>query len=287
VLMVNRVKWHTDFSGKIESGLCKMSAIGIGKLAGAQQYHAFGHRIGLEQVIRSVYRQVAKSGKLLGGLAVLEDANHAPAKLVAVRSEELEPREEQLLELVKSWMARVPVETLDLLIVDQMGKNISGTGMDTKVVNRNIHGGGNCFDTAPFIHRVFAREMSDLSCGNAVGVGLADIVNDRLLAKIDWDATYLNSLTACTPPGIRIPIHFPTDRECATKIGPTAGRLDLTELTIGWIANTNELRRLALSENLLGEIGKDARLEILSEPVELPFDAEGNLPPFEDFWSRP
>ena len=84
--MVNRVKWHTDFGGKIESGLCKMSAIGVGKLAGARQYHAFGHRLGLEQVIRSVYRQVAKSGKLFGGLAILEDGTHAPAKLEAVRS---------------------------------------------------------------------------------------------------------------------------------------------------------------------------------------------------------
>jgi hypothetical protein len=158
--------------------------------------------------------------------------------------------------------------------------------MDTKVVNRSIHGGANCFNTAPFIHRVFARQLSDLSYGNAVGIGLADVVTDRLLAKIDWSATYLNSLTACTPPGIRTPLHFPSDRECATKIGRTAGRLDLTELTIGWIANTNELRLLALSENLLGEIGKDPRLEVLSEPMELPFDAEGNLPPIDRLWPR-
>jgi hypothetical protein len=287
VLMVNRVKWHTDFGGKIESGLCKMSAIGVGKLAGAQQYHAFGHRIGLERVVRSVYRQVAQSGKLLGGLAILEDGNHAVAKLEAVHADRLEQREEELLELVKSWMARVPVETLDLLIVDQMGKDISGTGMDTKVVNRSIHGSSNCFDTAPFIHRVFAREMSDLSYGNAVGVGMADVVADRLLAKIDWDATYLNSLTACTPPGIQTPIHFPTDRECATKIGRTAGRLDLGEVTIAWIANTNALGRMALSESLLGEIGKNPHLEVLSEPMELPFDADGNLPPLGKVWPRP
>jgi hypothetical protein len=286
VLMVNRVKWHTDFGGKIESGLCKMSAIGVGKLAGAQQYHAFGHRIGLDQVVRSVYRQVAKSGKMLGGLAILEDGNHAVAKLEAVHADRLEQREEELLELVKSWMARVPVETLDLLIVDQMGKDISGTGMDTKVVNRSIHGGANCFDTAPFIHRVFAREISDRSYGNAVGVGLADVITDRLLAKIDWDATYLNSLTACTPPGIQIPIHFPTDRECATKIGRTAGRLALGDVTIAWIANTNELAALALSENLLTEIGTNPYLEVVSELMELPFDAEGNLPALESLWPR-
>ena len=279
LLMVNRVKWHTDFSGNIESGLCKMSAIGIGKLAGAQQYHAFGHRLGLERVLRSVYRQVAKSGKVLGGVAILEDGNHAVAKVEAVHADRLEQREEELLELVKTWMPRIPVKTLDLLIVDQIGKEISGTGMDTKVVNRSIGGDSNCFDTAPFIDRVFARELTDMSHGNAVGVGMADIITDRLLAKIDWDATYLNALTACNPMGVHIPIHFPTDLECATKIGRTAGRLNLADVTIAWIANTNALGRMALSENLLEEIGKNPHLEVLSEPMELPFDAEGNLPP--------
>ncbi len=139
-MLVARVKWHTDFSGKVESGLCKMSAIGIGKLAGARQYHAFALRLGMEQVIRSVFSQVAGSGKILGGLAILEDASHSTAKLAAVPVEDLVEREAQLLELAKSWSGRIPVDSLDVLIVDKMGKNISGTGMDTKIVNRSIHG---------------------------------------------------------------------------------------------------------------------------------------------------
>ncbi|HUK18810.1 MAG TPA: hypothetical protein VLW65_20460, partial [Bryobacteraceae bacterium] len=132
VMLVGRVKWHTDFAGKIESGLFKMMAIGLGKFAGAQRYHSYAYRLGLEHVIRSVGRQVLKSGKILGGLAILEDAHHNTAKLDAVPVEVMEAREEENLALVKSWMARIPMD-LDILIMDEIGKNISGAGMDTKV----------------------------------------------------------------------------------------------------------------------------------------------------------
>ena len=260
VMLVGRVKWHTDFSGKIESGLCKMTAIGIGKLTGAQQYHACAHRIGLEQVVRSVFRQVAQSGKILGGLAILEDANHDTALLAALHIEELERREEELLELVKSWMASIPVESLDLLIVDRIGKDISGTGMDTKVVNRSIEGHSNCFPDVPFIDRIYVRDLSELSYGNAVGVGMADIVSTRLVNRIDWDATYVNSLTACHPAGARRPVHYATDRVCLEKIAPTVGKLDPKDLRIGWISDTMRLRTLGLSENLLAEIGGNPKL---------------------------
>lgn len=138
VMVVGRVKWHTDFSGKIESGLFKMIAIGLGKFAGAQRYHTYAYRMGLEQVIRSAGRQALASGKILGGLAILEDANHNTGKLEAVPVESMEQREEQLQDLVKSWMGRIPVKAVDVLIVDEIGKNISGAGMDTKVINRSI-----------------------------------------------------------------------------------------------------------------------------------------------------
>jgi hypothetical protein len=272
VVLVGRVKWHTDFSGEIESGLCKMAAIGIGKLAGARQYHSFGHRLGLEQVVVSAFRQVAKSGKILGGLAILEDASHSTAQLAAVSTEDMVEREEQLLALVKSWAARIPVESLDVLIVDTIGKNISGTGMDTKIINRSIHAQCNCYPNAPFIHRIFARDLDELSGGNAVGVGMADVISDRLLGKIDWGATYVNSLTACTPAGIRTPIHFPTDRECLEKIALTVGKLDTKAVTIGWLSNTMELGLLALSENLLAEIRQDPKLAVVSPALDLQFD---------------
>jgi hypothetical protein len=278
VMLVGRVKWHTDFTGKIESGLVKMAAIGTGKMAGAHQYHVAGVTLGLEQVIRSAFRQIAASGKLLGGLAILEDARHATARVAALRTEEMEEREAELLEQVKSWMARIPVDSLDLLIVDQMGKSISGTGMDTKVVNRHIEGRLNCFPGLPQIRRIYVRDLSPHSDGNAIGIGMADIISDRLLGKINWQATYTNTLTSGNPAGARTPIHFLTDRECLESIAMTVGRVDPGHMTIGWITDTLQLGLLGLSENLLGEIRRNPALEVTSPPASLPFDAEGNLP---------
>ncbi|HSW49973.1 MAG TPA: hypothetical protein VLH09_07340, partial [Bryobacteraceae bacterium] len=196
VMLVGRVKWHTDFNGGIESGLVKMAGIGMGKLAGAQRYHSASVKHGLERVLRSAYRQVSQTGKLLGGLAILEDARHSTARVAALRAEELEEREAELLAQVKSWMARIPISPLDILIVDEMGKNISGTGMDTKVINRTIEGHFDVDPELPSIRRIFVRDFNAHSDGNGTGVGMADVITDRLLAKINWPATYTNVLTA-------------------------------------------------------------------------------------------
>jgi hypothetical protein len=275
VMLVGRVKWHTDFAGKIESGLFKMMAIGLGKFAGAQRYHSYAYRLGLEHVIRSVGRQVLKSGKILGGLAILEDAQHNTAKLDAVPVEAMEAREEENLALVKSWMARIPTD-LDILILDEIGKNISGAGMDTKVVNRGVNGEYNPWPNTPRFERIFLRNLSELTYNSAVGLGMADVVTDRLVNRINWEPTWINSLTANTPAAIRTPIHFPTDRECIERIAPTVGKIDLSEVTIGWIRNTMELGRLALSENLRPKVEKNPALEIESV-IDFEFDGSGNL----------
>ena len=149
-------------------------AIGLGKFAGAQKYHAFGYKLGLEHVIRSVGRVVLGSGKILGGLAILEDAYHNTGKLEAVPVEIMEQREEENLALVQSWAGRIPVD-LDILIMDEIGKNISGAGMDTKVVNRGINGNYNPWPEAPQILRIFLRNLSELTYNNGVGVGMAEI----------------------------------------------------------------------------------------------------------------
>jgi len=277
VLLVSRVKWHTNFIGKLESGLFKMMAIGLGKFVGAQKYHTYAYRMGLENVIRRVGRQVLESGKILGGLAILEDANHNTGWLEAVPVEKMEQREEELLEMVKSWAGRIPVPELDVLILDELGKEISGAGMDTKVINRTVEAERNPFPGAPRIERIFVRDLSALSYGNAVGVGLADVVNARLVSKIDRAATYINALTASNPEASRIPFNYATDRECLEAMAPTVGRLDTGEVTIAWIRNTLELAVLGLSENLRPLIEKDSSLEILGPAQELPFDAEGNL----------
>ena len=278
VMLVGRVKPHTDFAGRLESGLCKMTAIGVGKFAGARQYHTFAYRLGMEHVIRTVCRQVLTSGKLLGGLAIIEDGNHKTGHLEAVPAGKMESREEELLEIAKEWMPRIPIPKLDLLIVNEIGKNISGTGMDAKVINRSIDGDLNCWPGEKTrLGRIFVRNLSDNTYGNGVGIGMAEVTHDRVLAAIDWNATWINSLTASTPGGSRVPMHFSTDRECLERIAPTVGRIDTREVTIGWIQNTLELSEMLLSENLRGEIEANPNLEITGPPQPVEFDAAGDL----------
>ena len=275
VMLLGRVKWHTDFAGKIESGLFKMMAIGLGKFAGAQRYHTYAYRLGLEHVIRSVGRQVLGSGKILGGLAILEDAHHKTAQLTAVPVETMEAQEEQLLELTKSWMARVPFD-LDILMIDEIGKNISGAGMDTKVANRGVNGEYNPWP-GPKFQRVYLRDLSSLSYGNAVGLGMADVIHDRLLGKVDWNPTSINSLTASSPSAVKTPLHYGSDLLCLQKFWPTVGKLDPKDVTLGWIKNTLVLSPIALSENLLPQIKERGDLEILGEPEEFELDSAGNF----------
>jgi hypothetical protein len=277
VMLIGRVKWHTDFAGAIESGLFKMMAIGLGKFAGAQKYHTHAFNIGLERVIRSVGRQVLKSGKILGGLAILEDAHHNTAKLAAVPVDNMEHREEELLALAKSWQGHVPVPQLDLLILDEIGKNISGAGMDTKVVNRSVNGEYNLWPNTPVIRRVIVRDLSGNTYGNAVGIGMADCIHSRIVPQIDWTPTRINSLTASTPAAIRLPIHFPSDRQCLEMLAPTVGKADLSQVTIGRIRNTLELSLAELSENLLPVIHSIPSLEVIEGPKPMDLDGEGNF----------
>lgn len=280
VMMIGRVKWHTDFEGKLESGLFKMMAIGLGKWAGAATYHSRAFSLGLEQVIRSVGRQVLGTGKIVGGIAILEDARHNTAEIHAVRADVMERREEELLERVKSWMGRIPFD-LDLLIIDEIGKNISGAGMDTRVVNRGVAGQYNPWAAAPTITRIFVRELSANTYGNASGVGMADIVTDRLVAAIDLKPLYINTLTSLSPACARIPMHFATDRECIERIAKTCGKDDMSTLRIGRIRNTLELSPLALSETLRAEIEANELLETAGPAQEIAYDESGNLLPLQ------
>jgi len=275
-MLLSRVKWHTDFDGKLESGIHKMMAIGLGKWAGAKRYHTFGLHNGLEQVIRSVGIVMLGTGKMLGGMAILEDAYHNTAEVHAVGAKGMVEREEELLARVKSWKPNIPV-SLDLLIVDEIGKNFSGAGMDTKVVNRSGRKGPNTWPNVPKIFRIFVRDLSPLSNGNAIGMGLADVITDRLFEKVDFEATWVNSLTASSPPAAFTPMHFPNDRTCLEKIVPTCGKLDLSEVTIGWIRNSMDIGELAISENLVSRVNDNPEVEIISEPRELEYDDAGNL----------
>lgn len=286
IMLCGRVKWHTDFSGTLESGLFKMMAIGLGKVAGAKSYHTFAYRMGLdtpgtggpglEPMIRSVGRHVLASGHILGGLAILEDASHDTAHLEAVPAAGMERREMELLELAKTWMPRLPAP-LDVVMVNELGKTFAGSGLDTKVINRSVWGDVNPWPGVPRIGRVFVRDLSPLSYGNATGIGMADVVHRRMLKKIRRQPTYVNALTSSQPASIRTPIHFPTDQDCLRAACSTVGRQDPADVTVGWIANTLDLGRMAFTANLRNELEQNPRIEILGEARALEFDARGDL----------
>ena len=275
VMIVARVKWHTIFSGRVESGLMKMMAIGMAKFAGARQYHTHAGHLGLEHVICTVGRRVLQSGKMVGGLAVVEDAHHHTARLDAVPAERMEERDAENLALAKSWMPRLPCD-LDVLIVDEMGKNISGTGMDAKVVNRGPAGEYNPWPGLPSIQRIFVRALDPKTSGNALGIGMADATTDRLVGQIDWEATRINALSSSLPSRIRVPAHFASDREGLEWVAATAGKLDPADVTYGWIRNTLELDRLAVSPSLRPALDAQRRIEIEGD-IEVQWDGSENL----------
>lgn len=276
VMLCSRVKWHTGFEGKLESGVHKMMAIGLGKWEGAKRYHTWAVRLGLEEVFRKVGKVMLDTGRMLGGLAILEDAHHNTAEVHALGVADMVPREEELLARVKSWKANIPVKELDLLIVDEIGKNIAGSGMDTKIINRSWMG-RNCWPGLPLIQRVYARSLTPHGGGNAIGIGMCDVIHDRLYNNVDFKKTWINSFTASNTIGAMCPPHFETDQECLTKIMSTCGRPDLTECTVVRIRNTMELAEMSVSENLLGELRANPEIEVLSAPSPLAFDDERQL----------
>jgi hypothetical protein len=280
VMLLSRVKWHTSFEGKLESGVHKMMAIGLGKWEGAKRYHAFALRMGMEPVIRSVGKVVLDTGRMLGGLAILEDAHHNTAEVHALGAEGMAEQEEVLLERTKSWKAGLPFAEIDLLIIDEMGKNISGTGSDTKVMNRGLLG-RNTLPGMVKIQRVFARDLTDESGGNATGIGLCDVISDRLYNKIDFPATWVNAFTSSILLSTMCPPHFADDRTCIEKIIMTCGKLDPYECSIARIRNTMELGEFEISEALLPEIAGNPDIEIIGEPHELEYDAQGMLSPLQ------
>jgi hypothetical protein len=275
VMIVARVKWHTTFSGRLESGLMKMMAIGLGKFAGAQKYHTHAKRLGLEHVIRTAGRHVLESGKMIGGVAIVEDAYHNTAKIEAVAARGMEQRDEENLALAKSWMPKLPCD-LDVLIVDRMGKNISGTGMDAKVVNRGEACEYNPWPGIPSIQRIFVRDLDPETHGNAMGIGMADVTTERLVRQIDWEPTRVNALSSGLPARIRVPLHFPSDRDCLQWVAATAGKMNADEVSYGWIRNTLALDRLAISDNLRAQVESQAHVEIEHE-ITPEWDDCGNL----------
>ncbi len=274
VFLINRVKWHTTFEAPVESGVVKMAAVGLGKLQGAAMYHQYAVRLGLGHVMRSVGRAViASSGKVLGGLAVLEGAHHETAEVVAMPAAEIEAEEIRLLEQVKTWMPRILYPEVDVLMVEEVGKHISGVGMDSKVINRHPYGGANLWPWAPKIYRVYVRNLSPLSYGNAIGIGMADVIPERVYQQIDWHTTRVNATTSSNLTAIRTPVRVANDLEALELLSKTIGRSSSSEMTVVWIKNTLELSAMLATQNL----GVVDGVEVAGAPRSWEFDKQGNL----------
>jgi hypothetical protein len=277
--VVARVKPHTGFHGPIESGLLKMMMIGLGKHAGALAYHRILLEVPYDNVVRSVGRTLRARAPIAFGLALVENAYDETARIEAVRPEAFEQREEELLVLAKHWLARLPFHEADLLIVDEIGKDISGSGMDTNVVGRKRAFRNESTQGQPMMRHIFVRGLSSRTHGNATGIGLADFTTTRLVRAMDYRATVINCLTAGYPEGANLPVHFDTDREVLDAALAINGTRTPEMARIMHIRNTLCVEEVAVSEACLGEASGDNHVTVLTSPQTVGFNAEGDLPP--------
>ncbi|HEY3899874.1 MAG TPA: lactate racemase domain-containing protein [Chthoniobacter sp.] len=282
IILINRVKPHTDFfSTTLGSGLIKMSVIGLGKRDGAAAMHRAAMRLGYEPVIRGMARVVFGKAPVLGGLAIIENQFHETARLQYVPANELETAEVALLAESRALMPLLPFEEIDLLIIDRIGKNISGAGMDPNVIGRSIHGYSSMLGRedrpAPFIRRIFVRGLTPETHGNAIGIGMADVTTTRLARELDGRITSINCLTALTPQGAKIPIQCETDREAIGLMLESLAIPDTTAARVVRIADTLTLAEMEISESLWKEAGSMAKLSVAGDAAEMAFDASGNL----------
>jgi hypothetical protein len=279
IIVVGRVKPHTDFKGRIESGLMKMLAIGLGKQKGAEMIH-WHLSEGYHKLIPAAAKLIMKKMPVLLGLAIVENALHETAIVKALEPEEIEEEEARLLEKAKEMLARIPFKELDVLIVEEIGKNISGVGMDTNVTGR-FWLPGETDPRAPKIKKIVVLSLSEATHGNAIGIGLADITTKRVMSKIDYDATYVNCLTQGSTETAKIPPSLPNDRDAIATALRTCGPIDPRDAKMVRIKNSLELEKLWISENLAEMVKSNTelskRVEILSEPREMQFDVLGTL----------
>ncbi len=279
IIIVGRVKPHTDFKGTIESGIMKMMAIGLGKQKGAEMIH---HNLyeGYHNLLPAAARLIMQKVPIIMGLALLENAYHETCKVVALEPGEFEAAELELLKEAKALLPRLPFKEIDLLIVEEIGKNISGVGMDTNVTGRFWMPGESDPDAAK-IDKIVVLDLSPETHGNAIGIGLADLTTRRVFDKIDYPSTYVNCLTQGTCATGKIPIWLPNDRDAIDTALRIIGPIDRSKARAILIKNTQELEHLWISESLAEQVRKDKKLakrvELIGEPREVQFDVLGTL----------
>jgi len=273
IVAINRVKLHTIFRGAVESGLCKILAVGLGKHRGAQQIH----KIGVASIVVESARVILAKAPVLAGVAVLENSRDETMEVHVVPPAAFEATDAALLKRCWALLPRVPFDPLDVLVVDEMGKNISGTGMDTNVIGVGGRIAGKMMVGSPFISTLVALGLTADTHGNANGIGMAALTTRRLVNAIDFKATYTNVITTRLWAGGRLPLIFETDREA---IEVAVGETPLHELRLVRIPNTLHLEELEISEALLPEAEK-LGLSIVRPAAPLAFDATGRIRPWE------
>jgi hypothetical protein len=274
IIVAHRVKPHTDFRGRYESGLMKMLAIGLGKREGAAVCHEDGFAK-MAHMVEMFGATILKNAPVAMGFAIIENAGHETCRFKALKPEDIINEEPSLLEYAKSRMAKILIDPCDILIVDQIGKEVSGDGMDP-----NVSGATPC---APYVtgglsaQRTVVLNLSEETHGQAVGMGAAHAITRKLFNAIDYDATYINALTSRVIDYTRIPPIMDTDREAIQFAALSASSVDMDNLRIIRILDTAHVEKIWLSEALLGEAKAHPDIEILSAPAPFPFDSAGNL----------
>ncbi|WP_148358131.1 lactate racemase domain-containing protein [Peribacillus simplex] len=268
IIVINRIKPHTAFRGPVESGLMKMITIGLGKQKGAEAAHAYSFKYMAEHVPEMAKISLAKA-PIIFGLATIENAYDKPAKIVAVPAEELEEVEPGLLLEAKSLMPKIHFDSMDVLIVNELGKDISGDGMDPNIT-------GN-FATpyatgGPDVKRTVVLGLTEKTHGNANGIGMADMTTKAVMNEIEWEKGYANALTSTVTDVVKLPMFLDTQELAVKAAIKTCNAFDLNKVRVVRIKNTLEIGEIWISESMMEEALKNKNIEILSEPEELALD---------------
>lgn len=277
IIVVNKIKSHSKFTGEVESGLSKMSLLGLGKHKGAKLYHRLVDQYGWPRVSKSLLKVVLKSAPIVCGIGIVQNINNEPAQLHVLHPDEFFTKEPELLRNYKELTEHLPFKEIDLLIVDEMGKNIFGTGMDTNITGRKE--GSNMQ-----VKWLFVRDLTEASHGNAQGVGLADFTTKKLVDKIDYRKMYTNALTALRTDSPKIPVFLQNDREVLNTISDMVGEVDVSTLRIVWIKNTLELRKIIVSEYFFDQVESRDNLSFIGDKESIKFDADGFLINSKKYW---
>ncbi len=283
IVVLNRIKPHTDFRGTLGSGIQKMLVIGFGKQVGAANTHRAAAHAGYEPVLRAFAKTILGSVPIFAAVALLEDQHHQTAVVEVIRPENIVHRENLLFQKAQSLLARLPFEDIDLLIIDRMGKDISGSGMDTNVIGRDISGYLSSLHPdgpiTPRVARIFVRDLTPASNGNGIGIGLADFTTARLVKALNLQYTYMNGLTSLGILPAKIPIYFENDREGIQAALASLAAADPGDLRVVRIADTLNLDRFQASEPCVRALNGDLGVKTAGTPREMDFDTAGNLLP--------